>query len=514
MSQNPTTKTQEEDWQDSGPPHASPPPSPHVSPPPSPKPATTLASGGKQVKVEKPVQDVEDALVGEGARASLFLQDHVKIDYDEDFELPEEEEVKIHWNMRRTAERPCTCCCQLCGCWVFLIIILIILMAAVASIEFSLGVPFYDRDEINQRREDAYAATVEGADFLGSLGSITGQCVHDDPTVLTRNGTLVQGPAPTGSCQRSSTMAFRLLFISKDRETNILTPENLMKIKEIEDRIINHVEWPRYCYLIDSSVDPLTTRDEDTIEAILEDAAGKEPEFTPCERIRSFTNLLDPLYFDEATGIGYHLMPGDQFPQEFDYSQENLDEVVDFWSTYTPRSYNLSGIDFALTTVGAQVIVPNYMWQLTSGDYDFGSTEAIGITSVLNLGLPINDYASATEAASDQYEDIGTWLWEEFDSFLKNADFDGVDVYWSDNENGMLDAESGDLAMKSFALFPLSVIGVMIYLIIMQDSCFIGLAGIMQIMLSFIPTIILYRYVFQVEYLGVCELLAAFLLDS
>ena len=378
-------------------------------------------------------------------------------------------------------------------------------MTTVAAIEFSLGVPFYDRNEINQQREDAYAATVEGADFLASLRGVTGECVHDDPTILTRNGTLIQGPAPSESCQRTSTMQLRLLFISKDRKSNILTPENLIKIKEIEDKIVNHIEWTRYCNLIDTALAPLMTRDTAILEPLLAEAAGKDPAFTPCVRILSFTNLLDPLYFNESDGIGYHLLMADQFPQEFDFSQENLDHVIDFWSTYTPRSYDLSGFEVAVATVGEQVTVPNYMNQLTSGDFGFGSTESIGVLSVFNLGLPINEYDSATEAAVDQYEEIGLWLWKEFDSFLQSASFDNVQVYWSDDQNGMLIAEEGALAIASLALFPLSVIGVMIYLIIMQDSFFIGLAGIMQILLCFFPTLLLYRYVFGEDYLGVCK---------
>eukprot|EP00977_Amphora_coffeiformis_P009253 scaffold2102_cov161-Amphora_coffeaeformis.AAC.37 len=498
---------------------------PNSSPPPSPVPATGSPSSSAE---KEPVIDAIDAIdaeesepdrgrkdtlgsgvrgsiVGAGVRASLALTEHVKIDYDEDFELLAGDDLKIRWNMRRTAERPCLCCCQLCGGWVFLILLLILLVATVASIEFSLGVPFYDRSEINQQREDAYAATVEGADFLASFGGVTGECVHEDPTILTRNGTLIQGPAPSGSCQRTSTMNLRLLFITKDRKSNILTPENLIKIKEIEDKIINHIEWTRYCNLVDTALAPLTTRDASELQPLLAEAAGKDPTFTPCARIMSFNSLLDPLYFNESDGIGYHLLTSDQFPQEFDFSQENLDNVMDFWSTYTPRSYDLSGFEFAVATVGEQVTVPNYVNQLTSGDYGFGSTESIGVMSVLHLGLPTNGYESSTEAATDQYEEIGLWLWEEFDSFLNDASFGNVQVYWSDNQGGMLLAEEGALAIASFVLFPLSVFGVMVYLIIMQDSIFIGLAGIMQILLCFIPTLLLYRYVFGEDYVGVCN---------
>lgn len=86
-------------------------------------------------------------------------------------------------------------------------------------------------------------------------------------------------------------------------------------------------------------------------------------------------------------------------------------------------------------------------------------------------------------------------MWEEFDSFLKDASFAGVDVYWNDGEDGMSGAEEGDLAIRSFALFPFSIIFVLVYLIYMQDSFFVGLAGIGQILLTFVPSLLLYRYV-------------------
>ena len=491
--------------------------------------------GKSTVEMEKPLQNKTDDVVppppqvvklAEPKKASVKRHDisaslkigHVTLDFEEFDEDEEEDDLIIRWNMRRTAEKPCLCCCQLCGCWVFLILLLVILSAFVASIEFSLDVPFYDRTEINQQREDAYAATVERADFLAKVASqgVDGLCVHEDPTILTRNGTLVRGPAPSASCQRSTTMKLRLLFISKDRKSNILTPENFQKIKEIEDRILSHPEFPRYCNLIDSALPPTDSRDIDVLGPLLIQAAEEEPAYTPCGRMSSFVNLLDPFFFDldNETGVGYHLMAADQFKQEFDYSPDNLEKVIGYWSSFTPRSYDMSDYPFAVSTVGNRVTVPNYMIQSTSGEFTLGSTKAIGVTSSIDLGVPIDGYESASEKVSDQYDDIGMWLWEEFDSFLKDAGFDNVDVYWQDSEQAMAQAEAGYLATKSFALFPLSVIGVLLYLIIMQDSFFVGLAGIMQILLCFVPTLILYRYSFVVseDYLGVLNIVSFYII--
>jgi hypothetical protein len=46
----------------------------------------------------------------------------------------------------------------------------------------------------------------------------------------------------------------------------------------------------------------------------------------------------------------------------------------------------------------------------------------------------------------------------------------------------------------------------------MQDSMFIGLMGIMQIMLAFVPTLLVYRYVVGEDYLGILNLIAVYII--
>lgn len=73
---------------------------------------------------------------------------------------------------------------------------------------------------------------------------------------------------------------------------------------------------------------------------------------------------------------------------------------------------------------------------------------AIGLTSTYSLGVPIHSYESSAMDKEDQWAETGEFLWNEFDSFLKSAAFDGVEVYWSDSESGMVWAEEskcGDL---------------------------------------------------------------------
>jgi hypothetical protein len=233
-------------------------------------------------------------------------------DNDDNSENQKDSPVKVRWNMRRTANKPCLCCCQLCGVWIGLIFLLIVLAATVASIEFSLSVPFYDRGEINQQRFDSYSATEVDADFISTYGQISGsECVHDDPTILTRNGTLIRGPAPSAGCQRSTSHFLRLIYISEDRTSNMLTEANLQEIQKIEDRILSTLELSRYCYLIDSRYPPFVTRNTDDIVATVTSTANDEPQYVACERIDSVLNFLDPRYFDrqDDTGLGYYLLP-------------------------------------------------------------------------------------------------------------------------------------------------------------------------------------------------------------
>lgn len=57
--------------------------------------------------------------------------------------------------------------------------------------------------------------------------------------------------------------------------------------------------------------------------------------------------------------------------------------------------------------------------------------------SIYRLGVPINGFRTSTQDTTEQYDDVGQWLWDTFDDFLKNADFGDVEVYFSDSERGM-----------------------------------------------------------------------------
>lgn len=76
----------------------------------------------------------------------------------------------------------------------------------------------------------------------------------------------------------------------------------------------------------------------------------------------------------------------------------------------------------------------------------------------------------------------------------------------------MENAEAGLLAMQSISFFHFCLILVLLYLIYMQDSMFIGLMGIMQILLAFVPTLLVYRYVVGEDYLGILNLIAVYII--
>jgi len=197
-------------------------------------------------------------------------------------------------------------------------------------------------------------------------------------------------------------------------------------------------------------------------------------------------------------------------PQEYDYA--TLPEVLEYWKDYNIESYNLTNYEYLAATVGKSITVQNPFWEVTSTEYTLGSEESIGLTSTYSLGLPMNGYESMTKDKEDQWSDMGEWLWEEYDSFLKSADFGDVEVYWADSEDGMQWAEESQLALESMKFFPLSLLMVLCYLIYMQDSFFIATMGILQILLTFIPSIICFSYVFQQEYFGVLNLVAVYII--
>ncbi|CAB9508308.1 dispatched homolog 3 [Seminavis robusta] len=436
---------------------------------------------------------------------------------DEEFLMAKDgADVEVWFPIRRIHSHPRQCCAIMCGMWILSFGALILLSVAFGTIAFDIGVPFYDRSEINEQREDAYAATQRDADYVATVKSTadgSSKCVHEAPTILTRNGTLVQGPPPGTNCQRATQQRINILYISTDRTSNILTSDKLTQIHQIEQEFLARQQLSQYCYLVPSNYTAFTTRDPiEIVSAVEASANATEFNHVSCARINSVLNHMDPLFFDPDSGLGYHLLVEDVVPQEYTLTQDYIDDVAQFWSNYTTETYDLTPFPAAVQTVGQQIVLPNIFHQVVSSDYTLGSTKAIGVISSYDMGLPLNGYSSSSQATVDQYADAGTWLWEEYDEFLKNAGFDGVEVYFSDTEGAMMDAETGYLAIQSFLLFPASLLFVLIYLIYMQDSFFIGFIGVMQIMLCFIPGLILYRYVFQVTYLGVLNLIAVYII--
>lgn len=418
-----------------------------------------------------------------------------RIDDDDD-----EETTSIWYNVRRTTERPGSSCAFMCGMWVLTFAALIVLSMAVGTLEFELGVPFYDRAEINQEREDSYKATQRDADWVARVGSGSASgvdCVHESPTILTRNGTLIQGPMPSKNCQRSATHTLNLLFISKDRTSNVLTPENLAQIQQVEDYILGSPDLSKRCNLVDSNFTVFEDRNVSNWQRIMSQTMGEEEKnHVACKRISSPLNFMDPLYFDTSaeTGLGYYLIDSDVIPQDYVLEQNHIDSVIEYWSEYPQmKSYNVS----SLTGTNAAMIVPNLFHKVVSSEFTTGSSGAVGVISSYPLGLPIHGYSSSSESRTEQFEETGQWLWDEFDSYLKSLNLENIDVYFADSEGGMAMAEGGYLALVSFSFFPASIAFVFLYLTYMQDSFFIGLVGIMQILLSFLPGIVLYRYVIQ-----------------
>ena len=180
---------------------------------------------------------------------------------DEEFLQAKGEDVTIWMPVRRINSNTCQCCGIMCGMWILSFVVLVVASMALGSIQFDIGVPFYDRAEINEQREDAYLATQRDADFVATIKNTAdgkSVCVHDAPTIMTRNGTLLEGPAPGENCQLASTQSLRIMYISSDRESNILTTENLQQIHKIEQEFLAHTHLSKYCHLIPSNYSAFT----------------------------------------------------------------------------------------------------------------------------------------------------------------------------------------------------------------------------------------------------------------
>mmetsp|Transcript_28927 Transcript_28927/g.55390 ORF Transcript_28927/g.55390 Transcript_28927/m.55390 type:complete len:1169 (-) Transcript_28927:363-3869(-) len=422
--------------------------------------------------------------------------------------------------------RPAQACCSFCGLWILSLVVgMLLLVTGMVEVNTAV-VPFWNRSDRAAKLEDAM---IKGMDERTSLLVTTrgdtanaGECVHTQPTQLTYDGRLEQGPAPSPHCNVFTPVKMTVLWMAKDRKSNILTPANAEIMHKVTTMFREEPEWPQYCNLIDMSIRALTPQERpaNTDAAMRSDLSDvlELSQLGACRRAESLANFLDPLYFNTTDGAGYHLVYTDTIPQEFNFDDPKvLDNNRAYFASSFVGTYNLSKyLDYSIMEYISNTNGLIQMWNIFAARSakDFavnGDGNSYGFQSVFYLGMPIDGYADDKDSPSDQYTKIGQWLYDKFDAKLSALDTGDMDIYWGDTEFKMLEAEIAVILMQSFAYLVLAVMFVWVYLVYMLDSVFLAATGMLQILLCLFPSLFLYRVICQQSYFGTLNLISVFI---
>ena len=156
---------------------------------------------------------------------------------------------------------------------------------------------------------------------------------------------------------------------------------------------------------------------------------------------------MDELYWDKLEDdppVGYYALPQDIVPYEFNLTSENVDATAAYWSNYTPKTVQVQQQSVSGEVSIEEVQIPNLFHFVTSNEFQGETKTSSALISVVPLGLPLHGFESSLTNKSEQYEQMGKWLYDSYDAYLKSLgpggenDLGDIDVYWSDDRNQMV----------------------------------------------------------------------------
>ena len=133
--------------------------------------------------------------------------------------------------------------------------------------------------------------------------------------------------------------------------------------------------------------------------------------------------------------------------------------------------------------------------------------------TVFSFGLPLNGYSSSTDETSEQESDIGSWCFDELHEMFEEFQSDhrdDFDFYWSCSN--MLESYIEATLVSDGTWMIFTFLSVYILMIINTGSVWLGSCGMLMIFLNFLPAILLYRFISNLQYFGTLCVMAMFII--
>lgn len=359
--------------------------------------------------------------------------------------------------MKKIIDHPKGSFFTFCGgiCFFFLLVIVLSLVG-VTVVPFSTDVPLYLRNHKTYERADAL---IEGED--------TANYAFEDPT--------------TQLSQVNEHVTFELIWVSDSASKDLYTAERMSFMHSREQQVATRSsKFNDYCKLVDSAYSSSRL----------------------CQRRASVINFMNSSFVDpNNVSLSLYFDPGVEVNP--DLSQTTIDGILNAWSNFDP--------DEAEPIIGTR-FAP--IWGVT--DDQFGSetnyTFGRACRVEFSFGLPIAGYSSDVDRPDDQKEEITQWLFDTFDSWGEDNSGKGMTLYWGDSEGDMSSLKIQDYLTTTMILIVGSLVFVWLYMSLMNSSFLIGTLGIFMILFAMFPSLLLYRYVFQMNYFGTFNILSIFII--
>lgn len=349
------------------------------------------------------------------------------------------------------------------ACFIPFLSLVLIILSGVFEIDDPQGREYFVRNHILTRQSDGYNAAKE--EFQFSINSN-----ESTPNVMTeqsdQQGSLSISILMRGKIQNSNQLATTTNF---EGSYNILNPKSFALLKKAEDAILNHKNYSEFCLVELGNLD-----------------CNNKP--LKCTVPRSVLNhpLLYGIYVNDSKGKarlcgrreGHQAVDEDKF-------QQFLDSL---WS-YSDSSNSRNFFDSNLTKEN------NFSW---------------ASKSLIRVAMPFPGYSAIDDRQDEQLK--------IYESFTENAtstineDLSDLNHDIFPISEQIANSSFGSIVLRDLSFSGLAILLVFLIIWVHTSSFFLACSAMLQVILSFPITFVIYHFVFRQKYFAALQILTIFLL--
>lgn len=349
------------------------------------------------------------------------------------------------------------------ACLIPLISLVVIILSDVFEIDDPQGREYFVRNHILTRQSDGYNAAKEEFKFsINSSDSISNVTTKQSD----QQGSLSISILMRGKIQGSDQLAATNNF---EGSYNILNPQSLALLKKAEDAILNHKNYSEFCLVEIGNLD-----------------CENQP--LKCTSPRSVLNhpLLYGIYVNDSEGkerlCGRR--EGHEAVEEYKF-QQFLESLWSDSDSLNSRNF----LDSNLT------IEKNFSW---------------ASQSLIRVAMPLTGYSAIDDRQEEQLK-----IYEAFTenaTTTMNEDLSDLhhDIFPISEQ--IANSSFGSIVLRDLSFSGLAILLVFLVIWVHTSSFFLACSAMIQVLLSFPITFVIYHFLFRQHFFGALQILTIFLL--